>query len=87
MADVRISELPSGNAVGTSVVPASDAAGTVTNKVTLASIAALATANGAVASSTTQAGGGVSVTNIVTLTQAAYNAITTKDANTIYFIQ
>lgn len=87
MANIRISELTQAAAVGTSVVPASDAAGSVTNKVTLASIAALATANGAVASSTAQAGGGVSVTNIVTLTQAEYDALTTKDSNTVYFVQ
>lgn len=87
MTDVKISELPAGSAVGTSVVPASDAGGTVTNKVTLSSIAALATANGAVGSSTTQAGGGTPVTNIVTLTQAQYDAIAVKDPNTAYFIQ
>jgi hypothetical protein len=42
MADIKISELPSAAAVGTSVVPVSNAAGTATNKVTLADIAALA---------------------------------------------
>lgn len=87
MADVKISQLPAGSAVGTSVVPVSDSGGTVTNKITLADIAALATSNGAVASNTTLAGGGTSITNIVTLTQAAYDAIVSKDANTIYFIQ
>jgi hypothetical protein len=87
MANVKISELPSGSAAGTSVVPASDSGGTVTNKVTLASIAALATSNGAVGSNTTQAGAGTAVNNIVTLTQAQYNALTTKNPNTIYFVQ
>jgi hypothetical protein len=41
MADKKISELTSGSAVSTSVVPVSDAAGTATTKVTLAAIAAL----------------------------------------------
>ena len=41
MADKRISELQSTTAVGTSVVPVSNASGTATNKVTLAEIAAL----------------------------------------------
>jgi hypothetical protein len=47
MADVKISELPSAEAVGTSVVPVSNAEGTATNKVTLASIAALSAGTGA----------------------------------------
>jgi hypothetical protein len=42
MADIKISALTSAAAVGTSVVPVSNAAGTATNKVTLADIAALA---------------------------------------------
>lgn len=46
MADIKISELPSASAVGTSVVPVSNAAGTATNKVTLADIAALAGGGG-----------------------------------------
>lgn len=43
--------------------------------------------DGKVGSSTTQAGGGTAVTNLVTLTQAQYDAIASKDANTIYFVQ
>lgn len=39
-----------------------------------------------VASDTTQAGGGTAVNNIVVITQAAYTALGTKDANTIYFV-
>jgi len=46
MADIKISALTATGAIGTSVVPVSDAAGTVTNKVTLAAIAALATGGG-----------------------------------------
>ena len=47
MADIKISALPSAAAVGTSVVPVSNAAGTATNKVTLADIAALSAGSGA----------------------------------------
>ncbi|NBR22952.1 MAG: hypothetical protein EBU08_04030, partial [Micrococcales bacterium] len=43
MTDIKISELTATGAVGTSVVPVSNAAGTTTNKVTLADIAALVT--------------------------------------------
>jgi|SaaInlV_125m_DNA_1040241.scaffolds.fasta_scaffold209809_2 hypothetical protein len=82
MADVRIIDLSSATAVGTSVVPATNAAGSATNKVTLQSIADLA-----VGSDTTQAGGGTAVDNIVSITQSAYDALSSKDANTIYFIQ
>lgn len=39
-----------------------------------------------VTSDTTQAGGGTAVNNIVVISQAAYTALGTKDANTIYFI-
>jgi hypothetical protein len=42
MANTKITDLPSANAVGTSVVPVTNAAGNATNKVTLADIAALA---------------------------------------------
>lgn len=41
MADVKIKDLPLASAVGTSVVPVMNTAGTATNSVTLASIAAL----------------------------------------------
>jgi hypothetical protein len=82
MADVRIIDLSSATAVGTSVVPATNAAGSATNKVTLQSIADLA-----VGSDTSQAGGGAAIDNIVSITQSAYNALGSKDANTIYFIQ
>lgn len=42
MANTKITDLPSANAVGSSVVPVTNAAGNATNKVTLASIAGLA---------------------------------------------
>lgn len=150
MADVKISELPAGTANAAAVVPATNAAGNLTEKITLGGIAALVndasqltagtladarlSANvalksdittainglvdsapntlntlnelaaalnddasfattvtnsiaGKVGSNTTQAGGGTAVTNIVTLTQAQYDAIPTKDTNTIYFVE
>lgn len=87
MADVKISELTLASAVGTSVVPASDAAGNSTGKVTLQSIADLAVSGGsAVGSNTTQAGGGSAVDNIVSITSADYANIT-PNASTIYFVQ
>ena len=42
MADVKISQLPSGTANASAVVPATNAAGTTTQKITLGAIAALA---------------------------------------------
>lgn len=42
MADVKISELPQGIATESAIVPATNAAGSLTEKVTLGSIAALA---------------------------------------------
>lgn len=81
MADVKISELTLTAAVGTSVVPASDAAGNSTGKVTLQSIADLG-----VSSNTTQAGGGSAVDNIVSITSADYANIT-PNASTIYFVE
>ena len=89
MADVKISELTLAAAAGDSVVPASNAAGNATNKVTLLSVANLATpANiGAVASDVTGIANATAVANIVTITQADYDALGSTDPNTIYFIQ
>jgi hypothetical protein len=42
MADVKISELPAGTANASAVVPATNAAGTLTEKITLGAIAGLA---------------------------------------------
>ena len=87
MADVKISELSLAAAAGDSVVPASNAAGSVTNKVTLLDVANLATpANiGAVASDPTGITGADAISNAVSLTQAEYDAIT-PDASTLYVI-
>ena len=87
MADVKISELTLAAAAGDSVVPASNAAGSATNKVTLLGIANLATpANiGAVASDPTGITGADAISNAVSLTQAEYDAIT-PDASTLYII-
>jgi hypothetical protein len=135
MANVKISQLPAGTAASGSIVPATNAAGTATEKVTLGSIAALATSasqltsgtladarlsgnvvltndarltnartptahthaisdvtslqaalDGKVGSNTSQAGGGTQINNIVALTQAQYDAIPTKDNNTVYLV-
>ena len=87
MADVKISELSLAAAAGDSVVPASNAAGSLTSKVTLLSVANLATpANiGAVASDPTGITGADAIANAVSLTQAEYDAIT-PDASTLYVI-
>lgn len=45
MADVKISELPSGTANASAIVPATNAAGTTTEKVTIGSIVGLARTN------------------------------------------
>lgn len=88
MADVKISELALAAAAGDSVVPASDAAGNVTNKVTLLGIANLATpANiGAVASDTSvDSANATTVPNMVTMNVAQY-ANTTVDNTTLYIV-
>lgn len=87
MADVKISELSLAAAAGDSVVPASNAAGNLTSKVTLLSVANLATpANiGAVASDPTGITGADAITNVMSMSQAEYDAIT-PDASTLYVI-
>ena len=100
MADVKISELSLAAAAGDSVVPVSNAAGTATNKVTLLDVATLATpANiGAatqsdidtavaslVDSDPTGITGADAIANMVSLTQAEYDAITPQ-ASTLYVI-
>jgi len=88
MADVKISELtlnssPSGN----DFIPASKADGSASFKVTLQAIADLAVSSGsAVGSDTTGIAGAESVTNIVKLTQAEYDNLTSYDNNTAYII-
>jgi hypothetical protein len=89
MADVKISELTLAAAAGDSVVPASNAGGTATNKVTLQSVANLATpaAIGAVASDPTGITGADAIANMVSLTQAEYDALGSTDSSTLYVIQ
>lgn len=76
--------------MGTSTVPASSADGTTTSKVTLQAIADLAVSGGtAVSSNTTGISGANQVTNIVSLTQAEYDALAAGvgyDENTAYII-
>ena len=89
MADVKISELSLAAADGDSVVPASNAGGTATNKVTLLGIANLATpANiGAVASDVTGITGADAIANMVSMTQAEYDALGSTSNTTLYVIQ
>lgn len=89
MADVKISALAANaSPAAADVAPVSDAAGTVTNKVTLQAIADLAdpATIGAVASDPTGVTGADAITNVMSLTQAEYDAIT-PDASTLYVIQ
>lgn len=81
MNDVKISELPAGTADPNAIVPATNAAGTATEKLTLGDIVALATATGDPAVANTG-----NVEAIRRLTQAEYDAIATPDANTLYVI-
>ena len=88
MADVKISELTLAAAAGDSVVPASNAAGSATNKVTLLDVANLATpANiGAVASDPTGITGADAISNAVSLTQAEYDALGSTSNTTLYLV-
>jgi hypothetical protein len=128
MANVKISQLPAGIAAANAVVPATNADGTVTEKITLAGIAALATSASQLTSGTlpdsrlsanvvltgdarlsdartptahSHAIGDVtnlqtsldakvanagSVSAIMRLTQAEYDAISSPDATTLYVI-
>lgn len=72
MADKRISQLDPASAVGTSVVPVSNASGTVTNKVTLADIAAL--------------GGGAPAAHKTSHAVGGADAITPPDIGALSFV-
>ena len=137
MADVKISELSLAAAAGDSVVPASNAGGTATNKVTLQSIANLATPAGIgaatqadidssiatlvdsapatlntlnelaaalgddanfsttvtnslslkVNSNASAVANSSQITNMVSITQANYDALGSTDSSTLYVIQ
>ena len=88
MADVKISELTlNSSPSGSDFVPVSKADGSVTNKVTLQDIANLAVSTGAaVGSDTTGITGASAVSNIVQLTQAQYDALSSYNSNTVYII-
>lgn len=66
MADVKISALPAGTANANAVVPATNAAGTATEKITLGSIAALGGGAPASHASTHNTGGADALSNVVT---------------------
>ena len=94
MADVKITGLtPNTSPSGNDFVPVSKADGSITNKVTLSDVAALAVSSGpAIASETTGIPGADEINNIVKLTQAEYDALATSAggpgyvATTAYFI-
>lgn len=65
MADVKISALPAGTAAANAVVPATNAAGTTTEKITLGSIAALGGGAPAAHESTHRTGGADPIANVV----------------------
>lgn len=101
MADVKISELTLAAAAGDSVVPASNAAGNVTNKVTLLDVANLATpANIGAATQadidssistlvdsdvTVDSANATAITNMVSMNASQY-ANTTVDNTTLYIV-
>jgi|AACY02.2.fsa_nt_gi hypothetical protein len=102
MADVKISELTLAAAAGDSVVPASNAAGNATNKVTLQSIANLATPASIGAATQSDIDSSISmkvnsnasavanssqITNMVSMTQADYDALGSTSNTTLYVIQ
>lgn len=66
MPDVKISALPAGTAAANAVVPATNAAGTTTEKITLGAIAALGGGPPATHASTHQTGGADAIPNVVT---------------------
>jgi hypothetical protein len=83
MADTKISELTAANAASDSVLPASNASGSATNKVTLQSVARLFSDNTGIA-------GADRVTNLVSLTQAEYDSLVSAgsvSSTTLYVIQ
>jgi hypothetical protein len=88
-----ISQLPAATVIsGSAVVAADNAAGTLTERVTLAAIAGLASSglqtslDSKVSSITTGITGADQITNLVSLTQAEYTALATKSATTLYVI-
>lgn len=90
MADIKISGLSANvSPASTDVVAVSNAAGTATNKVTLQSVADLAVGdNGtAVQSDDSAVSNSVSVTNIVKITQANYDLLSSYSDTTVYIIE
>jgi hypothetical protein len=65
MADVKISQLPAGTASANAVVPATNAAGTTTEKITLGAIAALGGGAPAAHESSHRTGGSDPIANVV----------------------
>ena len=81
MPDVKISELTlNASPSASDVVAASRFDSSVTNKVTLEGVAKNFSRPTAVA-------GSAQVTNMVSMTQTAYNSLSTYDASTLYVIE
>lgn len=90
MADIKISDLSANvSPASTDVVAVSNTAGSATNKVTLQAIADLAVgSNGtAVQSDDSAVANSVGVTNIVKITQANYDLLSSYSDTTIYVIE
>jgi hypothetical protein len=99
MADVKISALPSKTVASTDLVPVVDSGATTTSRVTAGAIAALG-GGAPAAHKTSHATGGsdaispgdigavasATITNIVSLSQSAYDALGTYDSGTLYVI-
>ena len=99
MADVKISALPTKTVASTDIVPVVDSAATTTSRVTAGAIAALG-GGAPAAHKTTHATGGTdalapsdigavassTITNIVALSQAAYDALGSYSSTTLYVI-
>lgn len=89
MADVKISALVANTTPNASdVVAVSKSDNSATNKVTLGNVAALAVSSGnAIPSDTSGITGASTITNIVRLSQANYDNISSPSASTLFIIE
>lgn len=89
MADVKISQLVANTTPDAAdVVAVSKSDNSATNKVTLGNVAAIAVSeHNAIPSDTTGISGASTITNIVRLSQANYDLISTPSASTLYVIE
>lgn len=89
MADVKISQLVANTTPDAAdVVAVSKSDNSATNKVTLGNVAAIAVSeHNAIPSDITGISGASAITNIVRLSQANYDLISTPSASTLYVIE